>query len=56
MRCSMSLYAQLVDEAVAIQILPLPEPDDVPIDERTAEFISHLQHAKSADTTYLTNP
>ena len=49
MRFPISSMRNLVDETAAIQILPLPEPDEVPMDERTAEFISHLEHAKSAD-------
>ena len=48
------VYAQLVDEALPIQVLPLTEPDEVPMDERTAEFIGQLEHAKSADAAYLT--
>ncbi len=36
------VYAQLVAEVAAIQILPLTEPDEVPMDERTGDFISHL--------------
>lgn len=48
------VYAQLVAEVASIQILPLTEPDEVPMDERTGDFISHLEHAKLADATYLT--
>jgi hypothetical protein len=47
------VFGRLADEGAALPIQPLPEPDEVPMDERTDEFIAHLEHAKSADATYL---
>lgn len=48
-----SVFGRLADEGGALPIQPLPEPDEVPMDERADEFIAHLEHAKSADATYL---
>jgi hypothetical protein len=47
------VFGRLADEGGALPIQPLPEPDEVPMDERKDEFITHLEHAKSADATYL---
>ena len=48
-----SVFGRLADEGAALPIQPLPEPDEVPMDERTDESIARLEHAKSADATYL---
>jgi very-short-patch-repair endonuclease len=48
------VFGQLADDGAALSIQPLPEPDEVPEDERTEKFFSHLGHAKSADATYVT--
>ena len=40
-----------VDE-LQIDITPLPEPPDIPEDEKTDEFISELSHRKSTDIDY----
>ncbi|MDR7037977.1 very-short-patch-repair endonuclease/septal ring factor EnvC (AmiA/AmiB activator) [Methylobacterium sp. BE186] len=38
---------------VGVTIIPLPEPDDVPRDEKTPEFVSSLTYAKATDPDYL---
>ena len=43
----------LVDNQKELVIEPLPEPDDLPEDERTDVFASALAHAKSTDLEYL---
>ncbi|WP_114945276.1 DUF3320 domain-containing protein [Microvirga calopogonii] len=44
----------LLTDGAALEILPLPEPDETPADERSEEFISALEHAKVADVEHLT--
>ena len=48
------IYKKLVEEEASLRILPLDEPDDIPPEERTEDFISALQHAKVSDIEYLT--
>lgn len=38
---------------LSLTIIPLPEPDDVPRDEKTPEFVSSLTYAKATDPGYL---
>jgi len=48
------VYRLLVSENASLEAVPLPEPDDIPPDEKTEEFISALEHAKVSDIEYLT--
>jgi len=47
-------YRKLVGEDTALKIAFLQEPDDIPPEERTEDFLSALEHAKVADIEYLT--
>jgi hypothetical protein len=47
-------YRKLVGEDVALKIAFLQEPDDIPPEERTEDYISALEHAKVSDIEYLT--
>ena len=47
-------YRKLVGEDAALKIAFLQEPDDIPPEERTEDFISALEHAKVSDIEYLT--
>src|SRR5258705_5807519 len=47
------VYNKLVDEEVSLRILPLDEPDDIPREERTEDFIAALEQAKVSDIEYL---
>jgi hypothetical protein len=49
-----SVLTALVDHQKELIIAPLPEPDNIPEDERTDAFVSALGHAKSTDFEYLT--
>ncbi len=48
------IYRLLATEGAQFETLPLPEPEDIPKDEKTEEFLSALDHAKVADIEYLT--
>lgn len=43
----------LLAEQTAMTLVPLPEPDTIPLDERTEEFLAALEHAKVSDLEYL---
>lgn len=45
------VFRHLTGEA-SLTIVPLPEPDDVPRDEKTTEFISALTYAKATDAEF----
>lgn len=44
----------LLTEGANLEILHLPEADDLPQDERAEDFIAALEHAKVSDIEYLT--
>lgn len=46
-------FKRLVIQDIDLAVVALPEPADVPADERTAEFESHLAYLKSTDQKYL---
>jgi hypothetical protein len=48
------IYRLLADESATLEIVALPEPDHIPKDERTEEFVAALDHAKVADLEYQT--
>jgi hypothetical protein len=48
------VYQKLVGEDVALELVPLPDPDEIPADERSEEFLSALAHARASDLEYLT--
>lgn len=48
-----SVYG-LLTGGTSLEILPLPEPDDIPQDEREEDFVAALEHAKVSDLEYLT--
>jgi Protein of unknown function (DUF4011) len=49
------VYQKLVGEDLApFDLVPLPDPDEIPADERTEKFLSALAHARALDLEYLT--
>ena len=48
-----AIYCWLVSEQSSLRIKPLPEPDEIPRDERTDEFRAALDHSKVTDVEYL---
>src|SRR5436305_14448722 len=48
------IYRKLASEDVALRIAPLPDPEGIPREEKTEEFISAFDHAKVSDVEYLT--
>ena len=44
----------LAGDEAALRIAPLPEPDDVPSEERTDEFRAALDRGRATDVEYLT--
>lgn len=48
------VYAKLINDEVGLKLQFLPEPDSVPADERTSEFLDALEHAKVADLEFVT--
>jgi len=47
-------YKKLVSEEATLRIDPLEEPEGVPPEEKTEEFIAALEHAKVSHLEYLT--
>lgn len=43
----------LLEAQTPMPLVPLPEPDSIPPDERTEEFLAALEHAKVSDLEYL---
>src|SRR5713101_3451004 len=48
------VYRKLVAESVSFELVPLPDPEEIPADERMEEFLAALAHAKASDLEYLT--
>jgi hypothetical protein len=48
-----AIHRKLVSEEATLRIEPLPEPDDIPVEERTDEFRTELDRAKTTDVEYL---
>jgi very-short-patch-repair endonuclease len=48
------VYRKLASEDASLRIDPLDEPDDIPPEERTEEFVAALEHAKVSNLEYLT--
>lgn len=53
-RAPEDVHDKLAYEQASIDIEALPEPDDIPEDEKTEEFQSAFAHAKVSDLEYLT--
>ena len=52
--CSLEdVHARLAGSDANFQILSLPEPYEIPRDERTEEFRAALDHARTTDVEYL---
>jgi hypothetical protein len=49
-----AVYSELIRGEKELSIVSLPEPDNIPDDERTQEFMAALGHAKATDIDYLT--
>lgn len=47
------VYRKLVSEEVSLEIRALPEPGDVPADERSEIFKSALERARVSDIEYI---
>lgn len=48
------IYKKLAGDDATLRIEPLDEPEDVPPEEKTEEFIGALEHAKVSNLEYLT--
>src|SRR6516164_1829216 len=48
------IYRSLTRDSATLELKALPEPDDIPADEQTEEFVAALEHAKISETEYLT--
>ncbi len=48
-----SVYERLIVDVASLPIVALPEPDSVPPDERSPEFVAALAWAKTTDIEYL---
>src|SRR5262249_4134711 len=48
------VYRKLVGEDASLELVPLPDPDEIPADERSEEFRSALAHASVSDLEYQT--
>ena len=48
------VYRALATESGTLEVLPLPEPEGIPADERTEDFHAELEHAQVSDLDYLT--
>ena len=48
------IYRKLVSEEAVLRIEPLEEPEDIPPEEKTEEFIAAFEHAKVSNLEYLT--
>lgn len=48
------VYHKLAEDDASLRIKPLQEPDDVPPEEKTEEFMAAFEHAKVSNLEYLT--
>jgi len=48
------VYKKLVEQDASLRILPLNDPEDIPDEEKTEDFIAAFEHAKVTDIEYLT--
>ena len=48
------VYARLAGDEARLKISSLPEPDDLPLEEKTEDFLAALEHAKVSDIDYVT--
>lgn len=48
------IYRKLTEEEVSLRVEPLEEPEDIPPEEKTEEFIAAYEHAKVSNLEYLT--
>lgn len=48
------VYRKLAGEDASLRIDPLEEPEDVPPEEKTEQFIAALEHAKVSNLEYQT--
>jgi Protein of unknown function (DUF4011) len=48
------IYKKLAGDDTTLRIEPLDEPEDVPPEEKTEEFVGALEHAKVSHLEYLT--
>jgi hypothetical protein len=46
------IYRKLTDEEVSLRVEPLEEPEDIPPEEKTEEFIAAYEHAKVSNLEY----
>ncbi len=49
------VHQRLAGDEVTLRIAALPEPEDIPSEERTDEFRSALERARATDVDYLTS-
>lgn len=47
------VYKQLAGDGDQFRVIPLPEPEDIPADERTENFLNALAHGRVSDLEYV---
>lgn len=47
------IFRLLAVDGASLEVVPLSEPDDIPRDEKTDEFVSALTYAKATEAPYL---
>ena len=47
------VYKQLAGNEDRFRIMPLPEPEDIPADEKTDDFLNALAHGRVSDLDYI---
>ena len=47
------VYKQLAGNEHSFRIVPLPEPDDIPADEKTDDFLNAMAHGRVSDLEYV---
>ena len=47
------VYKQLAGNEDLFRIVPLPEPEDIPADEKTDDFLNALAHGRVSDLDYI---
>lgn len=49
-----AVYRALVDQDASLTLKALDEPKDIPVDEKSEDFLEALDHARNTDIAYLT--
>src|ERR1700712_2414806 len=49
-----TVFRSLIDQSLSLELSPLDEPKDLPLDEKSEDFLEALNHARNTDIAYLT--